>query len=465
MDNKTVRNFMEEGYNVSPSVADQITEEDLKNIKSSDMDVNFVDGEILSKLRADSTNTSERKFNTKVEIEKNFEGSMNEKDVPEFVQYYNDRFFRLKKMLSSRVELSDAVSIGRLDDYGDKENLSIIGMVTRKYKTGSGKWIVYVEDDSGRTKVLVDEDKGGMIIPDEVLGFKGVTGDDIVFSNEVVRPDIPLSRNMADIDDDVYAAFMSDLHFGSKSTFVEKAFRFAEWLGSGRGISSKVGYLFINGDVVAGIGNYPGQEKNLEITDLYEQYSQFESFVKILPDDLEIIVSPGNHDLVRLAEPQPPFSEKACPDIHDKDNVHMVSNPATVKIHGFDGQGIRVLMYHGYSFDNHVDAIKDLRENAYEEPCRCMVDLIKRRHLAPTYSSNLISPEKKDYLVIENIPDIFVMGHTHAFDVSNYKGINLISAGTMQGQTDFQKRMGHKPDPGEIAMVNLKTRDVKVKKI
>ena len=94
-----------------------------------------------------------------------------------------------------------------------------------------------------------------------------------------------------------------------------------------------------------------------------------------------------------------------------------------------------------------------------------MVDLIKRRHLAPTYGTNLISPEETDYLVIDNIPDIFVMGHTHAFDVSNYKGINLISAGTMQGQTDFQKRMGHKPDPGQVAMINLSTRDVKVKEI
>jgi DNA polymerase II small subunit len=68
-------------------------------------------------------------------------------------------------------------------------------------------------------------------------------------------------------------------------------------------------------------------------------------------------------------------------------------------------------------------------------------------------------------MVIDEVPDVFVMGHTHAFDVNNYKGVNLISAGTMQGQTDFQKRMGHKPDPGRVALINLKTRDTIVKEL
>jgi len=144
-------------------------------------------------------------------------------------------------------------------------------------------------------------------------------------------------------------------------------------------------------------------------------------------------------------------------------NVHMVSNPATVRLHPHQNGGITVLCYHGYSFDQHVDAIQSLREKGYEEPHHVMVDLLRRRHVAPTYGSNLLSPEEQDYMVIDEIPDIFVMGHTHAFDVANYKGINLISSGTMQAQTAFQKRVGHKPDPGRVALVNLQTRDVKVR--
>ena len=36
--------------------------------------------------------------------------------------------------------------------------------------------------------------------------------------------------------------------------------------------SKKIKYLFFVGDVVTGVGNYPNQEKDLEITDLEEQF-------------------------------------------------------------------------------------------------------------------------------------------------------------------------------------------------
>ncbi len=463
--NGIVKRFMEEGITLSPEIVDSISERDFYKVKEFEEEIDHLDKETLSRIRS-KDKCEEKEFETSITVEKCFEGAEKEKDVDEFVQYFNDRFFRLKDFLINRVELSDAVSIGRLSSYSEKEDVSIIGMVENKYKVSSGRWIVNVEDDTGSTKVLVDEDEGEWIVSDEVLGFKGVTGDDIVFSSEVVRPDVPLSRDYGETDDEVYAAFLSDLHFGSKDTLENKAMKFAEWICSGSGIAEKIGYVFLNGDIAEGIGNYPGQEDDLVVEDVYSQYDQFQEFVEILPEHIQIIVTPGNHDVVRMAEPQPPLPEKICENLHDKQNVHFLSNPATVKIHDSkEGEGLRVLLYHGYSFDGHVDSIPDLRENAYEDPCRCMVDYIKRRHLAPTYGTSLLSPEDRDYLVIDKVPDIFVMGHTHGFNVSNYKGINLISSGTLQSQTSFQKRMGHKPDPGKIALVNLSSRDVKVKEV
>ncbi len=463
-ENSLIKKFLKEGITVSPDVIDHISERDFYRMLESDKEINHIDKKSLSEIRGNKK-CYENSLETEVVVEKCFKGKEEGKDVDEFVQYFNDRFFRLKEFLMNRVELSDAVSIGRLKGYNNREDVSIIGMVSRKYKTNSGRWIVYVEDDTGMTKVLVDEDEGEWIVSDEVAGFKGVVGDDIVFASEVVRPDVPLSRDYGEVDEEVYAAFLSDLHFGSKDTLGNKTLKFAEWVCSGNGVASKIGYIFLNGDIVEGIGNYPGQENDLNVHDIYSQYDEFREFVDIIPEHIQIIVTPGNHDVVRMAEPQPPLPKKVCSELHERENVHFLSNPSTVTIHGFSSGGIRVLLYHGYSFDGHVDSIPDLRENAYEDPCRCMVDYIKRRHLAPMYGSNLLSPEDRDYMVIDLIPDIFVMGHTHGFNVSNYKGINLISSGTMQSQTSFQKRMGHKPDPGKIAMVNLKTRDVKVKEV
>ena len=107
-----------------------------------------------------------------------------------------------------------------------------------------------------------------------------------------------------------YALFIGDLHFGSKR-FLKKGFeKFMEYLkGKIPGTEEevkKIKYLFIVGDIVTGVGNYPNQEKDLEINDLEEQFIQLceYAFTKIRKD-IKIIISPGNHDCVRLMEPQP----------------------------------------------------------------------------------------------------------------------------------------------------------------
>ncbi|MCJ7450529.1 MAG: DNA-directed DNA polymerase II small subunit [Candidatus Nanohaloarchaeota archaeon QJJ-9] len=461
-----VKKLTSHGCLVEPDAADCLNERHLDAIEEMNPKPMVVNSAFLK--RVEENPPSERSdlssIDTDVKVLKHYEGNQREIDVEDFVSYYNDRFVKMKDLLTNRMELSNSVSIDRMDSVSG-DGLSIIGMVIDKYKTSSGKWIVNIEDDTGDTKLLVEEDEGERIVGDEVIGVSGTLGDDIIFADEIVRPDVPLTRDITTTEEEVYAVFTSDFHFGSIDTLCDKADKLIEWLKSDEEVASKVGYLFINGDIVEGVGNYPGQEDELEVMDIYKQYERFEEFVKKIPSDVQVIVTPGNHDFVRMAEPQPPLPEELFDDIYDYENVYFVSNPSLIEIHGFDSEGLEVLMYHGYSFDNHVDAIPDLRDKAYDDPTVAMVDMLKRRHLAPTFGSNLLSPEDEDLLVIEEVPDVFVIGHTHGFSVDNYKGINLISSGTMQSQTSFQKRMGHKPDPGIVGVVNLETRDTFVKEL
>jgi len=91
--------------------------------------------------------------------------------------------------------------------------------------------------------------------------------------------------------------------------------------------------------------------------------------------------------------------------------------------------------------------------------------LLKRRHLAPSYSSTLYIPDNKtDPLFIEKEPDFFVTGHIHKTAVSNYKGITLISGSCWQSKTPFQEKVGHHPEPCRVPLANLKTREVKILK-
>lgn len=402
-----------------------------------------------------------KRVTTKVEVLDEADITRDEKDVPEFLQNYNDRYDRVKKLLLRRMEMKSAVSIQRLGHRDQGEEAAVIGMVNDKYSTKSGKWMVEIEDKTGQLKALVGEREGERIVPDEVVGLMGSMGDGIIFADSVVRPDLPIPQGVTTTEQKVKAAYISDIHLGSEDTLYDRFDRFSKWLNSSQ--ASDIGYLVIPGDVVEGVGVYPGQQQELVVSDIYKQYEMFEEWVKKLPEDLQVIVGPGNHDMVRLAEPQPRLPERALPEITGYDNVHMVQNPQYVRLHAVESEGIMNLLYHGYSFDGHVDQIQELREKAYDEPHHVMIDLLKRRHLAPTFGTNLLAPEDADRLVIDRKPDIMASGHFHSYSCESYKGVTTICASTFQAQTDFQKRMGHVPDPGKVTVIDFKTRKTEVK--
>ena len=67
--------------------------------------------------------------------------------------------------------------------------------------------------------------------------------------------------------------------------------------------------------------NYPNQERDLKIIDLEEQFIDLANLLDKIRKDIKIIISPGNHDGVRLMEPQPLLDEKYSWALYDLDNV------------------------------------------------------------------------------------------------------------------------------------------------
>jgi DNA polymerase II small subunit len=170
---------------------------------------------------------------------------------------------------------------------------------------------------------------------------------------------------------------------------------------------------------------------------------------------------------MRLAEPQLPIYKEFASSLYDLPNVQMVSNPSIVNIAkkstfpGFD-----VLLYHGYSFDHYIANVDEIRNNGgYDRADLVMKFLLQRRHLAPTHASSLYIPDtEEDPMIIKKIPDIFCTGHIHKSCVSHYRNITLISGSCWQAKTAFQEKVGHRPEPCRVPLVNLKTRDVKILK-
>jgi DNA polymerase II small subunit len=90
--------------------------------------------------------------------------------------------------------------------------------------------------------------------------------------------------------------------------------------------------------------------------------------------------------------------------------------------------------------------------------------MLVRSHLAPIYGQKTaLAPEKKDYLIMETVPDIFVSGHVHGAGVMEYRGVKTINASTWQSQTDYQKMHNFNPDPGIMPIVDLGSGRVNMK--
>jgi len=305
------------------------------------------------------------------------------------------------------------------------------------------------------------------------VGLSGALMNGVLFVNSVIWPDVPLNRQMKRSSTEAYAIFLSDLHVGSKNFLAEEFGRFLSWLRGETGnqaqreIAQKTKYIFIVGDLVDGIGIYPSQKQELVIHDIREQYRECARYLRQIPKHIKIIVCPGNHDAVRIAEPQPPMDSGFAKPLHEMPNLTLLSNPSYVNIHQEPGfEGFTVLLYHGYSFDYYISNIESIRtQGGYDRADLMMKYLLKRRHLAPTHTSTLYVPtNQRDPLLIDRIPDFFVTGHIHKTSVSNYKNITLVSGSCWQSKTSFQEKVGHHPEPCRVPVVNLKDRQVRILK-
>ena len=432
---------------------------------------------MLDFLSAETKETKQEE--QKINILFSYEEESKKRDIQDFVQYFNERYKTLEKILRNRQELKNILSISRALSKKDRDNISLIGMVKDKETTKNKNIILTIEDPTGAIKVLINKNKPELygqakdIVLDEVIGINGVNGQNIIFANNILWPDIPSDRKIKKSPDEAYALFLSDLHVGSKNFLLEDFDKFIKWINREMGnekqkeIAEKTKYIFIIGDLIDGCGVYPEQDKELAIKDIYLQYEACAELLKQIPRNINLIICPGNHDAMRIAEPQPPLYKDFAKPLYQLPNATLVSNPSLVNIHSSkDFSGFDVLLYHGYSFDYFISEVESIRNNGgYYRADLVMKIFLQRRHLAPTHTSTLYIPETtKDPLTIEKIPDIFATGHIHKSIASHYKSITLICGSCWQSKTAFQEKVGHNPEPSRVPIVNLKTREAKILK-
>jgi DNA polymerase II small subunit len=387
--------------------------------------------------------------------------------IEDYTNYFQDRFKRLERLLRQRIDVKAATPILEALKSQPKAKLKIICMITEK-REAKQNIILTVEDLQANATILVSHNasenlhrKAQMLLPDQVVCLAVMkTRSRLFLAEDIIFPEVGQKlQNRA--TEPVYAVLTSDLHVGSNK-FNKDAFkRFLKWLNGKYGndkmreIAGHVKYLLAAGDIVDGIGVYPNQVKELVIKDIHKQYTYAAKLIEKIPDYIEVVISPGNHDAPRKALPQPAISNECLSELQQTGRVHSLGDPCMVSAHG-----VGILMFHGRSLDDIIGTIPGID---HDHPEKAMKLLLQSRHLAPQYGGKtLLSPEDQDHLIIEKAPDIFHAGHIHVLGYCNYRGVTIINSGGWQEQTEYMQKLGLVPTPGKVPVVNLQTSEVSI---
>lgn len=369
----------------------------------------------------------------------------------DIVDAFFSRYQQLSRIVMENTQLEGLTSINNLPV---GKRASLIGLVRECQHTKNGHLLMVLEDPTGEIKALFSKSSGklleqaGTVLLDSCIGVVGDCDREIVYARELYFPGVPAGHPKKDSKGKPIV-FISDLHYGNKLFYAKEFDAFIDWVNT-----QDIAHLFIAGDIIEGIGVYPGQESDLAITGIDEQY---EGVARLLSKIRHpITLCSGNHDAVRLAEPQPAQHHPALDALS-----HVTSAPSPSR---FQIGTLQIMLYHGNSFPYVADTVEHIRQRGgIKKADLIMRLLLKLRHLNPTFGSIPYIPQDPDPLLIDTIPDILATGHLHVAVSHQYGKTTCLNCSTWVGTSDYQRQRGIEPDPCKAFIIDPVTREVSIK--
>ena len=175
-------------------------------------------------------------------------------EIKDLSSYFQNRYHKLKEMLTNKSELKDVTSVKIATSLDDV--VKIVGMVNDIRNTKNNHKLIELEDETGDATVLIHNEnhevfeQAERIVKDEVVGVVGSRKGSLIMASEIINPGVPRidekSMNFGTV-------FLSDIHIGS-STFLDSAFqRFIKWINGDFGdeeqreIANNVKYVVVAG--------------------------------------------------------------------------------------------------------------------------------------------------------------------------------------------------------------------------
>ncbi len=383
--NEILRAFLSAGYQIS---ADAIAhfEQNPDRVKEF---IELAAGKLEKPfVSMETVNSVMGGISPKLRVVTTFHSGRKEATVGQISDRMNSRYQKISEILSKKIELANLISINRISQQNNK--FSIIAMLK---EVNPGDRSLVVEDPTGTTSVYISDEAVGdfhYLVEDEIVGL--VCDNEESSENKVTRivfPDIPLSTRIATTQQDFLCMFVSDVHMEEDEFQPHALEKFADYL---KKIKQDV-LVFVLGDVA-------------------KDPERLDKFQKMFPPNFSVMYLQGELEGV--------CKENCLPD------------PVIV-----DVGGVKIFLSHGKMFQGYMERLKVSPENM-------LLQMVKKRHLSPTFGENPRLDDEK--LFLENVPDIFVIGHYHDPKTMNYKGTTLISLGSFVTQPIFWS-------------VNLRTRE------
>ena len=260
---------------------------------------------------------------------------------------FKSRYEKLHKIISQRPEAKKLKPVTGLKGIKKPNTeMYVCGLVLEK-NIGKDRATFKLDDFAGISDDIsvYDEkiiEKVSLLLDDQMIMVEVIESKkgNLVAKDVIVPGVISSPENRSKTD--TYAAFVSDLHIGSKF-FMESEFtEFVDWLSSPDPKARKVRFLIIGGDLLDGVGIYKDQNKELVCQTIEEQLEKAYEILCHVPKHIQIFISPGNHDPGRRALPQPAIPKKYHAKIWERPNITMVGNPSMIALNS-----VKVLIYHG----------------------------------------------------------------------------------------------------------------------
>ena len=198
-----------------------------------------------------------------------------------FVRLFRDRYQRLSSIVRERLDTKNSATVSATKNLAPGKKVKVAGLLAER-SSRRGSVELRVDDPTGSLKVVCQDvaEKAALEAPLDSMVVvevsRGRSGQ--MFTDSIVLPDVP-GRRAVSSSHRVYAVLLSDLHVGSRMFLGDDFHRFLQWLNGSYGDSdlvNRIKYVVVAGDLVDGVGVYPGQEFQLAERDPKKQYELYQ---------------------------------------------------------------------------------------------------------------------------------------------------------------------------------------------